>query len=971
MNEGKRLIYFRCFLINVIVLLLLTPMYSAVASSAPGSSGGGGDAVQPPLKLKAMSYQINSGKGTDNVVDLDRIADVIRSSGADVIGLQAVDKHYSSRSNYEDQAKRIADALGMHYVYGPTVDLAPEQGRTERRQFGMAILSKYPIENAVLNPISNSGTEKRALFEARINVNGTAIHFYTTHMDTTAAVRVKQADEIISIVGRQTGPKIVAVYANAVDTSAEVKRLLTSFSDAFFDQTNAYTNPAYLPTKRISYLLPSYDWELGEARAIPSLASIHLPIVSELILNPDAHANPALKALAFTDKALSEMAGNVMKVKLNAYYTNGTVRDATYSAGYVSSHPEVADVPSPGLIRAKSAGKTVVTATYGPLSADLPVSVYLTKNADLASIRIDGVPVESFAPDRLFYRITVPRDSTKVPAISAQSADANASVTVFAPTTLPGIAYLVVTADDGATTKEYRVQFTGEKTDLDMPLKVMSFNIHHGADSDENYDLEKTADVIRQSGAEVIGLQEVDRYYSSRSNLEDTIGRLAEMLGMHYAYGANLDRAPQQPGLPNSQYGTAVLSKYPILEQRNYALTSYGQEQRGLLETRIDMNAIPLYFYSTHLGLDAVQQQTQTDEILAIAGEKDGPKIIVGDFNARPYSPDMRRIAAAFQEPFASQPNAYTIDSKRPYAKIDYIWASDKLLLGDAERAQVIQTQVSDHLPIVGDLYVKRELNELNFSVNEWKTAVGSSMELKATGLYSGGYSKDVTAEAQYASSNEAAVRVEKSGAITAIAPGTAQITARLGEQVATMSVYVMGNRSDLASISVNGLPLQPFLADRLDYTVYLPEGATMPQTVTAQAYDAKAIVTVEQAQGVPGEAVITVTAEDGIQQTVYRVHFEQNTPVSLVLNPAEWHAAPGEEMTLKASLRYKDGSLRDMDDKVRFSHSNGSVASVNAHGRVKAHRSGSAVINASVDGFQAEMTVQVEDEGNEPPGKP
>ncbi|CAG7643679.1 hypothetical protein PAESOLCIP111_04525 [Paenibacillus solanacearum] len=718
--EGKRLIQFRSlWFIAMVVLLATTPVYRAFASPDSGLAGDGKGTVQPALKLKAMSYQINSGKGTDNVVDLDRIADVIRASGADVIGLQAVDKHYSSRSSYEDQAKRIADALGMHYAYGPTVDLAPEQGKTERRQFGTAILSKYPIESAVLHPLSNSGTEKRALFEARIDVNGTAVRFYTTHMDTSAAVRVKQADEILSILGGQTGPKIAAVYANALDTSAEVKRLLTSLSDAFFDQTGVYTNPAYLPAKRISYIMPSYDWELGEARAIPSLASIHLPIVSELTLNPDAHANPSLKALAFTDKAISEMVGNEMNVKLNAYYTNGTVKEVTSSASYASRQPEVADMPSPGLVRAQAAGKTEITATYGQLTAELPVAVYMTRNAELASLQIDGEPLASFAPDRLFYRTIVPREAKQVPVVTAQPADPNASVEVLAPSSLPGIAYVVVTADDGKTTAEYRVQFTAGRTELDVPVRIMSFNIHHGADSGDTYDLEKTADAIRQSGAEVIGLQEVDRYYSTRSNLEDTVARLADMLGMHYAYGPNLDRAPQQPGLPNSQYGTAVLSKYPIVEQRNYALTSYGQEQRGLLETRIDMDGVPVYFYSTHLGLDAVQQQTQTDEILAIAGEKDGPVIIVGDFNARPYSPDMRRIAAAYQEPFVSKPDAYTIASNRPYAKIDYIWANDKLLLGDAERAEVVQTEVSDHFPIVSDLYVKRELNDLLLGAGE------------------------------------------------------------------------------------------------------------------------------------------------------------------------------------------------------------------------------------------------------------
>lgn len=255
-----------------------------------------------------------------------------------------------------------------------------------------------------------------------------------------------------------------------------------------------------------------------------------------------------------------------------------------------------------------------------------------------------------------------------------------------------------------------RNHITEEKTDLHFPIKVMSYNIHHGADPFENYSLERIADVIRQSGAEIIGLQEVDRYYSSRSNNEDTIQRLSDMLGMQFAYGANLDRPPSQPGQPRSQYGTAVLSKYPIVQNQNYRLTSYGQEQRGVLETTIDIQGIQLSFYSTHMGLDAVQRNIHADEILAIMAKRSGPKILVGDFNARPYVPEMTNFTKELQNQFADQPNAFTFDSINPSATIDYILASSEVMLGERENARVIQTQASDHFPIISNLYLKRQL---------------------------------------------------------------------------------------------------------------------------------------------------------------------------------------------------------------------------------------------------------------------
>lgn len=244
---------------------------------------------------------------------------------------------------------------------------------------------------------------------------------------------------------------------------------------------------------------------------------------------------------------------------------------------------------------------------------------------------------------------------------------------------------------------------------MHFPIKVMSYNIRHGADPFENYNLERIADVIRQSGAEIVGLQEVDRYYSNRSNNEDTIQRLSDMLGMQFAYGANLDHPPTQPGQPRSQYGTAVLSKYPIVQNQNYWLASNGQEQRGLLETTIAIQGVQLSFYCTHMGLSAVQREIHADEILGIMAKRSGPKILVGDFNARPYESVMTHFTKQLQNPFADQPDAFTFDSINPSATIDYILASSEIRLGERENARVIQTQASDHFPIISNLYLKRQ----------------------------------------------------------------------------------------------------------------------------------------------------------------------------------------------------------------------------------------------------------------------
>ena len=83
------------------------------------------DASEKALQVKVMSYNIHHAVGEDNVLDLERIAKVIEDSGAEIIGLQEVDNHWSERSNFEDQAKWLADRLGMHYTYAANLDRDP------------------------------------------------------------------------------------------------------------------------------------------------------------------------------------------------------------------------------------------------------------------------------------------------------------------------------------------------------------------------------------------------------------------------------------------------------------------------------------------------------------------------------------------------------------------------------------------------------------------------------------------------------------------------------------------------------------------------------------------------------------------------------------------------------------------------------------------------------------------------------
>ncbi|CAH0345346.1 endonuclease/exonuclease/phosphatase family protein [Bacillus sp. CECT 9360] len=240
-----------------------------------------------------------------------------------------------------------------------------------------------------------------------------------------------------------------------------------------------------------------------------------------------------------------------------------------------------------------------------------------------------------------------------------------------------------------------------------VDVEVMSYNIHHAEGVDGVLDLDRIARIIEESDAKIIGLQEVDNHWSERSDFQDQAKWLAERLGMFYVYGANLDREPLKEGEPRRQYGTAILSKYPILHSENHPLTKIGNtEQRGLLEATINVKGNHLHFYNTHLALTSAEREIQIREINDIAGQAKGPKIIMGDLNATPESKEMQLINTNYKDVFAETPEAYTYPAKNPTKRIDYIFTSDDIEANDVE---VIKTLASDHLPLTAEIELDKE----------------------------------------------------------------------------------------------------------------------------------------------------------------------------------------------------------------------------------------------------------------------
>jgi endonuclease/exonuclease/phosphatase family metal-dependent hydrolase len=235
-------------------------------------------------------------------------------------------------------------------------------------------------------------------------------------------------------------------------------------------------------------------------------------------------------------------------------------------------------------------------------------------------------------------------------------------------------------------------------------LRLATFNIHHGVGADGLLDLERVASAIEETGAEVVGLQEVDRNWGARSGYVDQPAWLAGRLGMHAAYGANVDLDPPAPGMPRRQYGMATLSALPVRSKVHTLLVRpLGGEQRGLLQVGIDVGDHGLRVLNTHLEYGfQIERLAQTAAVADAVRDGPAPVVLLGDLNAGPSSPEVVRLREVLSDAWAMAGvgKGFTFDAVSPHVRIDYVLVGDGVTV---RSARVVPTYASDHRPVVVD----------------------------------------------------------------------------------------------------------------------------------------------------------------------------------------------------------------------------------------------------------------------------
>ena len=235
-------------------------------------------------------------------------------------------------------------------------------------------------------------------------------------------------------------------------------------------------------------------------------------------------------------------------------------------------------------------------------------------------------------------------------------------------------------------------------------LNVLTINVHKGFTAlNRRFILPELREAVRATGADLVFLQEVHGSHQQHAQRHPAWPEtpqyefLADSMWPQFAYGRNAV-------YPHGDHGNALLSKFPIADQRNLDVSIKGNEERGLLHCRLDVPGHEdVHAICVHLGLREGHRQRQVHLLLELLDSlpAKAPVIIAGDFNDWRLKADAvlsRHVEEAFGSPARSFP------ARLPLLRLDRIYLRN----AKASQAQVLSkypwSHLSDHAPLAAEI---------------------------------------------------------------------------------------------------------------------------------------------------------------------------------------------------------------------------------------------------------------------------
>ena len=246
--------------------------------------------------------------------------------------------------------------------------------------------------------------------------------------------------------------------------------------------------------------------------------------------------------------------------------------------------------------------------------------------------------------------------------------------------------------------------------------------------------------------------------------------------------------------------------------------------------------------------------------------------------------------------------------------------------------------------------------------------AAKATQQFTATGKYSDGSSKDLTASVTWSSSDTAVATIKSSGVASALAAGSTNITATMNGVTGTAKLDVTSTTATVTAIAVS--PAGPTIAagatQQFAVTATYSDGSKGPLTAGIAWSSSNKAVAAINSSGLAtaiaaGSTTITATANSFGATAKLTVNAAvTKTLSSISVTPSTPKVAVGATQQFAATATYSDGTTANVTSSATWASKNTSVATVNSSGVATAVATGSTTITATLSGVSGSASVTV-----------
>jgi hypothetical protein len=548
-------------------------------------------------------------------------------------------------------------------------------------------------------------------------------------------------------------------------------------------------------------------------------------------------------------------------------------------------------------------GSTTVTVTSEDNSVTnvytVNFTVALNDDATLLDLKVDAVTVVGFNPAIFVYNVELAEGETVVPTVTYTLGDANASDLLTDASSLPGTTTVSVTAEDGVTNHEYRINFSvavAAGTDASLSdLQVDGVTIPDFVSFvyDYTYELpygtvnvptvtytpnDALATPVLTDAAAVPGTSSVvvtsqDLSTVLTYNIEFTLAPASD----------NADLSDiQVDGESIADFDadvTAYIVELPYGTTLVPTVTATTDHSGATISSLVDAAQVPGTTTIEVTAEDLTTIKSYTVEFTWGAPNNDAYlKSLIID--GTPLSTFNKNIFT------------YNIQLAEGTVIVPTVTATT-----NDDSASVVVTDAAS-LPGTTSVTVTAQdgTTELTYKVNfTVKQPIGKDATLSNITVNGSSVEDFISTTLEYTVNlpgctnfievigiaNDASASVDVN--YPADYPGQVEIevTSLDGTETLTYIVNILaGTDATLIDLKVDGTTISGFDAATLSYDMELPAGTTVAPVVTATTNHEYADVNITDASSLPGKTSVKVTAEDGTTEITYEINFTVATSI-------------------------------------------------------------------------------------------